>query len=120
MMHAFAFKDDELVFARAVAERANVWIWRVSQRSYGGDFVLVDVSDPRRDRRVPIALDLKRGQSVKTGRAGVQMKNANAVVAEITATGVIAAVSPLVLTGACDAVLEALPMLLRQARALVS
>jgi hypothetical protein len=89
LFHAFALKGDELAFARALAERGNFWIWRVDQRAFGGDFVVVDVSSPSPSRRRPLVLDLKRGARVRVGRAGIQMRRAEHALAAIAAQGVI-------------------------------
>jgi hypothetical protein len=89
MVHAFAFKDDELSFARSVVEKSNLWIWRVDQRAYGGDFVIVDVSPPSPLQRRAFVVDLKRGARVREGRAGIQMRYAERALASIAASGVL-------------------------------
>src|SRR5690349_3063427 len=59
----FAFKCDELAFARALlARRTNLWLYRTSQRAFAGDFIVVDVSSPpsRVDSRRAFVIELKR------------------------------------------------------------
>jgi len=64
--HAFAFKDDELLFARALlAIQSRLWLYRTNQRAFAGDFVVVDLSSPVVARRPVYALDLKRGEPVR-------------------------------------------------------
>ncbi len=89
LFHAFAFKDDELAFARALAERTQLWIWRVDQRSFAGDFVVVDVSSPSIARRRAVVVELKRGARLRVGRTGIQMRHAHRALADIAALGVI-------------------------------
>lgn len=86
---AFAFKDGELEFARALAERTNLWLYRVNQRAFGGDFLVIDLSCPTPARRPAIALDLKRGGRVREGRPGIQMQRTDRVIAAIAARGLV-------------------------------
>ena len=88
---AFAFKDDELLFARALLERqSRFWLYRVNQRAFGGDFVVIDVSSPVVARRRAFAVELKRGERTRVrDSGGVQQKNAPSVVRDIARTGVI-------------------------------
>lgn len=53
IISVFAFKDEELAFARALAERTNLSLYRVNQRAFAGDFVVVDVSCPTPALRPP-------------------------------------------------------------------
>jgi hypothetical protein len=88
---AFAFKDDELLFARTLLERqSRFWLYRVNQRAFGGDFVVIDVSSPVVAKRRAFAVELKRGARARLRESGgVQQKNAPAVLRDIAATGVI-------------------------------
>jgi hypothetical protein len=116
---ALEFKDAELDFARALCRRSNLWIWRVDQRAYGGDFLVVDVSSPRIDHRPVLALDLKRGRKVVVDRPGVQMKDAAKSIAFIARAGVVAPETPaLYVTGDAWLILGDMPSLLDRARAL--
>lgn len=103
----FAFKCDELAFARALLERhPNWWLYRTSQRAFAGDFVAVDLS-PRRDRRSVFALELKRGQRVRP----ITLPNADAgaVVRALAERGVIDVDAPVEsLVGDAGAILEAI------------
>jgi hypothetical protein len=106
----FAFKSDEHRFARALlTEKTQMWLYRVSQRAFSGDFVVIDASNPSRAKRRVYVLDLKLGAPVKRGGggAGVQLKNAPRVVRDLAlATGVIDEETPFELvTGGSDAVL---------------
>jgi hypothetical protein len=87
----FAFKDDELLFARALLDRqSRFWLYRVNQRAFGGDFVVIDVSSPVVARRRAFAVELKRGERARVrDSGGVQQKNAPRVIEDIAATGVI-------------------------------
>jgi hypothetical protein len=102
----FAFKCDELGFARALLERhPNWWLYRTNQRAFAGDFVAVDLSSPRRERRPVFALELKRGERVRT----IQLANVRAVVRALADAGVVAAnVSCESLVGDSNAVLAAI------------
>jgi hypothetical protein len=86
----FAFKDGELAFARALAERTQLWLFRANQRAFSGDFVVVDVSSPSADRRAAIVVDLKRGGRLREGRQGIQMGRADRALAVLWARGVVA------------------------------
>jgi hypothetical protein len=82
----FAFRCDELAFARALLERRpNYWLYRTSQRAFAGDFAAVDVSSPQRNRRRVLALELKRGQRVRS----IAIANAQAVVRALAEAGVV-------------------------------
>ncbi len=107
--HAFAFKDDELYFARALLEgKSHLWLYRTHQRAFAGDFVIVDLSSPVVTRRPAYAVDLKRGQPVRVHEGtGVQLRNAPRVLEQIGATGVVdPARRPAIVTGDARAVLE--------------
>lgn len=102
----FAFKCDELAFARALLERRpNYWLYRTSQRAFAGDFVAVDVSPPRREGRRVLALELKRGQRVRA----ITLANAEAVVRALAERGVVGADAEVhSLVGDARAILEAI------------
>jgi hypothetical protein len=107
--HAFAFKDDELLFARALLQvHSCLWLYRTNQRAFAGDFVIVNVSSPVVARRAAYAVDLKRGAPVRLHEGtGVQLRNAPRVLLEIAKTGVVdAARRPAILTGDARAVLR--------------
>jgi len=89
--HAFAFKDDELLFARALLEaRSCLWLYRTHQRAFAGDFVVVDVSSPDVARRPVAGIELKRGDPLRVhDGAMIQLRNVPRVVEAIGATGVV-------------------------------
>jgi hypothetical protein len=110
----FAFKCDELAFARALLERhPNWWLYRTNQRAFAGDFVAVDVSPPRREGRRVLALELKRGQRVR----GIRLANAKGVVRELADEGVVVADASVdSLVGDARAVLDAIATPRRRTR----
>lgn len=117
---AFAFKDSELTFARILAERTHLWIYRVNQRAFGGDFIVVDVSSPKPERRTAVVLDLKRGGRLREDRPGIQMRNAPRVIENIAASGVVTKDCPVAyLTGDFRLLLTSLDETIRANRARV-
>ncbi|WP_394823185.1 hypothetical protein [Pendulispora albinea] len=115
---AFAFKDSEYTFARELAERTHLWIYRVHQRAFGGDFIVVDVSSPDPERRTAIALDLKRGRDVREDRPGIQMRCARRVIASIAESGVVGKDCQVAyLTGDARSVLRSIDETIRRNRA---
>ena len=81
--HAFAFKADEHAFARELlSRRTEIWLFRANQRAFCGDFLAVDMSNPRRARRRAYVIELKRGMPVRIGggAVGLQLQNADRAV----------------------------------------
>lgn len=115
---AFAFKDEELPFARALtSRRSQLWLFRANQRAFAGDFIVVDLSSSRVAKRPVLALDLKRGQRVRLGRAGIQMQRTADAVTALAAHGVVAqGARPLHATGDASALLVALDAMIQAAR----
>ncbi|WP_434381477.1 hypothetical protein [Melittangium boletus] len=75
----YALKNDEKPFVRELLRRKpNLWVFRCDQRRFAGDFVVVDMSEPRREHRWVVVLDLKQGAPLVRGGggAGVQLVNA--------------------------------------------
>lgn len=110
---AFAFKADEERFARALlAHKTQLWLFRVNQRAFAGDFVVVDASSPTPARRRVLVVDLKLGAPVRLGGggAGVQLRNAPDVVRALAREGgVIDEATPFELaTGGAEALLRLL------------
>jgi hypothetical protein len=93
VLAAYAFRNDEGLFARELLTRATqMWLFRSNQRRFCGDFVVVDMSSPIAESRRAWVIDLKRGAPLKLGGggAGVQLVNAPTVLAEIAhRTGVL-------------------------------
>jgi hypothetical protein len=113
----FAFKDDELAFARAVADRTQLWVFRVNQRAFAGDFVVIDVSAPSAEHRPAIALDLKRGARVREGRPGIQMGRTDRALAVLVARGLLApSCVPMHVVGDARQLLGSMDNLLARAR----
>lgn len=97
VVSSFAFKNDEREFAHALLQaKSHLWLFRSNQRAFSGDFVVVDVSSPARDRRRAFVIDLKQGAPVRVGGggAGVQLKNAAHVVRDIARAGALDEESP--------------------------
>lgn len=114
----FAFKDDELAFARALAERTQLWLFRANQRAFAGDFLVVDVSSPSAEHRPAIVLDLKRGGRLREGRRGIQMGRTDRALAVLSARGVVApSCVPVYLVGDAREVLASIDAMLALGRA---
>ncbi|PTL81043.1 hypothetical protein [Vitiosangium sp. GDMCC 1.1324] len=82
----YVLKSDEKPFVRELLRRKrNVWAFRCDQRRFAGDFVVVDMSDPRPERRWVVVLDLKLGAPLVLGGggAGVQLTQAQRAVEAI-------------------------------------
>lgn len=91
--HAFAFKCDELAFAREVLGRhSRFWLYRTHQQRRCGDFAAVDMSRPDPAQRVVRVLELKRGEDVRVERGvGLQLAQAAGLGAALAAqAGVVA------------------------------
>jgi hypothetical protein len=104
----FAFKCDELSFARTLlARRTNLWLYRTSQRAFAGDFIVVDVSSPAPPTRRISVVELKRGEPLRVGQpSSVQLCNAPAALRELAGTGVVSEDAPVrAITGDASAVL---------------
>jgi hypothetical protein len=84
----YALKSDEKPFVRELLRRKrNVWAFRCDQRRFAGDFVVVDMSEPRPERRWVVVLDLKMGAPLVLGGggAGVQLTHAQLAVEALAA-----------------------------------
>ncbi len=106
----YALKSDEKPFVRELLGRKrNLWAFRCDQRRFAGDFVVVDMSEPRPARRWVLVLDLKMGAPLVLGGggAGIQLTQAPLAVEAVAARqGLIAPSTPYVLaTGDKDAML---------------
>lgn len=106
----YALKSDEKPFVRELLGRKrNLWVFRCDQRRFAGDFVVVNMAEPRPERRHVVVLDLKLGAPlvVGGGGAGIQLTHAQEAVEGVAARpGVIAPGTPFVLaTGGKDAML---------------
>ena len=107
----YALKSDEKPFVRELLSRKrNLWVYRCDQRRFAGDFVVVDMSEPRPERRQVVVLDLKMGAPLVLGGggAGVQLTQAQLAVDGVAARrrGVLSPGTPYALaTGDKDAML---------------
>ncbi|QDE69936.1 hypothetical protein BHS09_24805 [Myxococcus xanthus] len=106
----YALKSDEKPFVRELLNRKrNLWVFRCDQRRFAGDFVVVDMAEPRPARRRVVVLDLKMGAPLVLGGggAGMQLTHAQDAVNGVAARkGLIAPGTPYVLaTGGKDAML---------------
>lgn len=108
-LHAFAFKCDELGFARALlAQHPRYWLFRTHQQRRCGDFAAVDMSPPDPARRVVRVIELKRAAPLRVNRgAGLQLANAMELRAALAAhTRVVDEGAPVErLTGEADALI---------------
>lgn len=84
----FALSGPERVFARELLRsRRNLWLWRTNQRARCGDFVVVDMSEPRAERRVARVIELKTRK--RLGRGGFQTLEAERLLPELPATNLV-------------------------------
>jgi hypothetical protein len=84
----FALSGPERVFARdLLRQRRNLWLWRTNQRARCGDFVVVDMSEPRPERRVARVIELK--MSKRLGPGGYQTLGAQRLMGELPAGRVV-------------------------------
>ena len=84
----YALKSDEKPFLKELLRRKrNMWAFRCDQRRFAGDFVVVDMSEPRPERRWVGVLDLKLGAPLVLGGggAGVQLTQAQLAVEGVAA-----------------------------------
>jgi len=101
-LRAFQLHPRELSFAKKILfERTQIWLWRTHQTALAGDFALVDMSAARPDRRRVWVVDLKLGAPLRFGGggAGNQLSRADAVVAALSAQGVVGERRPTLVTG---------------------
>ncbi|MFT5686476.1 MAG: hypothetical protein ACI8RZ_007432 [Myxococcota bacterium] len=90
LQEVFAMSSREEAFVRRLLrKKRNIWIFRCNQRGWCGDFVIVDMSQPDARRRLAVVIELKSGAALKRGGGGLQVKNASAAIAELTASGVL-------------------------------
>lgn len=98
---SYRMSPREVRFARELVERhANLWLYRVHQRQFAGDFAIVDMSAPCWTQRSLFVLDLKLGAPVRLGRgpAGVQLMRAPELADSLTRAGVCRS-EPILATG---------------------
>lgn len=85
-LHAFAFKCDELEFAREVlCAHPRFWLYRTHQQRRCGDFAVVDMSSPDLTRRAVRVIELKRAEPLRIDRgAGLQLTNVESLRAQLS------------------------------------
>jgi hypothetical protein len=107
LLEVFEVSRPEREFALTLLRRkTNLWLFRCNQRAFCGDFVVVNMSPPRPERRAAWVLELKQGAPLSTDGGGLQLQNAGAAVDEIVSRGVVARDCPMVLLrGSPDALL---------------
>ncbi len=82
----FGLSSRETRFVRAIhARKSNLWLWRCRQDAFAGDFVVVDMSEPRPEARTVWVLELKQGQALKPV-GGHQMSRVDTVLEEIASS----------------------------------
>ena len=90
----FRLSPAERRFALELAEPGRLWTWRCHQQRYCGDFAVVDMSEPRPDKRRAWLMELKGGRLLSPG---LQLKNSQAARASLVRSGVLGFGSRLVL-----------------------
>lgn len=103
----FELSGPERGFVRALLTRPRFWTWRCNQRAYCGDFVIVDMSEPRPDRRRALVVELKTRSPLRRDSPGIQMARAHQVTRELADRRIVGARRTL-LRGTADAVLASL------------
>ena len=75
--------------------QTHLWIYRCNQRRFCGDFIAVDMSEPRRGCRRVHPIELKQRAQLKIGSQHWQLTRFRAALQEIaTTTGAIEAAVP--------------------------
>jgi hypothetical protein len=93
IIHSYAFKHDERDFAaQLLAQRTQLWLFRSHQAAFCGDFMIVDLSVPRPDKRPVWVVELKSSRPllVREGAVGVQLQRAHEGLAELEKAGLVA------------------------------
>jgi len=81
---SFALHDYEGAFARALlAAHSQYWLFRSSQQSRAGDFIVFDRSAPRLSLSRCFAIELKLRSKVRLGQYGLQLSYCERVVSWI-------------------------------------
>lgn len=103
----FALSSRERDFARELLDRkSNLRLWRCHQGAACGDFVVVDMAEPRPERRRAVVLELKCGGRLRLGGGHHQLRRAADAVQAVAQAGVLAdPVAPQLAVGDRDAVL---------------
>ncbi|HUS28357.1 MAG TPA: hypothetical protein VMZ53_07610 [Kofleriaceae bacterium] len=79
----FEMRSHERAFVKTVlARRSNLWLFRTNQRRWCGDFIAIDMSSRRVDRRAYV-MELKTGDRLVIGGARLQCAQYGAAVEEL-------------------------------------
>jgi len=103
----FDMRSHERAFVKTVlARRSNLWLFRMNQRRFCGDFIAIDMSSSRRADRRAYVMELKMNGRLVIGGAHLQVAQYPAAIEELVAREILDARSPVeVLHGDNDAVL---------------
>lgn len=89
LLVGFTLSSRERDFAtRLLRERRNWWLWRCHQQAFAGDFLLVNLSEPRREARRVVAVELKARAPLRRA-LGVQLARVEEAIVELSEAGVI-------------------------------
>ena len=103
LLKAFSLTRPEKRFARRLLERKrNLWLFRCNQRSFCGDFIVVDMSGALPRLRSVVVMELKSGARLRFGGSGAgnQLQRVHCAVTELAKTEEVIAEDTLV-TLAC-------------------
>lgn len=90
----FDMRSHEQAFVkRVLARRTNLWLFRANQRRSCGDFLAIDMSSRRANRRA-VVMELKAGVPLVRNGAHLQCANHRDAVDELVARGVLDPGSP--------------------------
>lgn len=105
----FELHPSELSFLRAIVRvHTRFHVYRTHQKSACGDFVVIDMSSPRIDRRRVFAVELKSGGALSESPS-VQLARIDRALRELRRRGVIGdEVEPRILRGSEECVLRAI------------
>lgn len=103
----FDMRSHERAFVKTMlARRSNLWLFRMNQRRFCGDFIAIDMSPAKRADRRAYVMELKTGGRLVTGGAHLQYAQHRVAVDELIARDVLAIASPVeLLHGDGDAVM---------------
>ncbi len=110
LLEELALSGPEREFARELLRRKpNLWLYRCNQRAACGDFLIVDMSPPRSDRRRVLVLELKQGEPLRLDAGGLQLAGHLAAIEELRRAGVVdGTLPPRLARGGSEAILAAL------------
>ena len=104
----FELSGPEQLFAKSLLrKKRNLWLFRCDQKSYCGDFAVVDMSSPQVEGRKLYVLELKAGAPLRFAGKGAegQLRNSELVAEHIRELGLAMEITDLV-SGGEEAVLS--------------